>query len=803
MRRVFVKSWPILLILFIVSSFFWKFFIKGMIPIPADITVGMYFPWLDYKWGYAVGVPVKNSLLSDVVSQIYPLRIHAVNLIKNGSFPLWNRLMFGGYPLLGNMQIGVLNPTNIFYFFLPSFSAWGWQIFFQPLFACFFTYLFLRSLKIGRLASIFGGISYSFAGFSLIWMEWGVHGFAVAFLPLQLYAVSGYFREKNSFFGPLIALSICLSLFAGYPQVVFYSLLVLVAFIIFNFEFEPRRFLGFGFWFILGIALSAIQLLPAFELFVNSQRKLEVLSREQGHLPWEYLVSFFAPDFFGNQTTGNFWGKGDYTNNVGYTGLITFILAIYSLFFLKERKVKFFFWTFLLSVIFALPEVLALPEKVKLISGQGSMAATRILFLANFSLSVLAAFSFDKLLVFSGRKREIMRIFYLPSIVLGGVFLGSFWALKIFSSPTIVANDPFFADILVTWLRNLRVGMRNLVLPSVLLFCLAFLFFLAEKIKTIRKISLVLVFVLMVLELFRFGWKYTPFIKPGLIFPSTPAIDFLKSQSGVFRVDGGDAIPMNMLAAYELESMSAYDPMYPLQTAKFLSLADGSSAEQSKSRYGRLDTFNSPLVDLANICYVLAVKRDQVDKADSSGIPGGQFRLEKLKLVFEDKTTVVLRNKQCFPRAWLSRSFIIEENLGWLAKKLTEGITDLQKVIFLEKDPQVRLNQDDIKNNETVDWISREANKQELQILVDKPAFLFISDSFYPGWKASVDGNKTEIFRADFNFRAVFIPEGKHLVSFVYDPLSVKIGSMISLISLLVLMLALIAKLPLLKKKWL
>ncbi|MBU0567008.1 YfhO family protein, partial [bacterium] len=54
--------------------------------------------------------------------------------------------------------------------------------------------------------------------------------------------------------------------------------------------------------------------------------------------------------------------------------------------------------------------------------------------------------------------------------------------------------------------------------------------------------------------------------------------------------------------------------------------------------------------------------------------------------------------------------------------------------------------------------------------------FLFLSDTYYPGWKAYVDGIETRIFRANYTFRAIQIKEGKRRVEFIYRPKSFTIG---------------------------
>ena len=69
---------------------------------------------------------------------------------------------------------------------------------------------------------------------------------------------------------------------------------------------------------------------------------------------------------------------------------------------------------------------------------------------------------------------------------------------------------------------------------------------------------------------------------------------------------------------------------------------------------------------------------------------------------------------------------------------------------------------------------------------------LFLSDNFYPGWKAKVDGVGTEILRADYTFRAVPLIPGEHEVVFYFDSDTFKIGVLISLIGIMSLSLILL-----------
>lgn len=71
--------------------------------------------------------------------------------------------------------------------------------------------------------------------------------------------------------------------------------------------------------------------------------------------------------------------------------------------------------------------------------------------------------------------------------------------------------------------------------------------------------------------------------------------------------------------------------------------------------------------------------------------------------------------------------------------------------------------------------------------------FLVLTDQFYPGWRARIDGRPTEIFRANGLFRAVLVPAGKHLLEFQFSPASVKAGVILNLAALAIIASMMIA----------
>jgi uncharacterized membrane protein YfhO len=84
----------------------------------------------------------------------------------------------------------------------------------------------------------------------------------------------------------------------------------------------------------------------------------------------------------------------------------------------------------------------------------------------------------------------------------------------------------------------------------------------------------------------------------------------------------------------------------------------------------------------------------------------------------------------------------------------------------------------------------------EIAIRTDsgEPGYLFMSESFYPGWKAYVDDTPVKIQRGNYLFRVIELPRGKHHVRFVFDPVSIKVGAGITLLTLLLLVTALLVR---------
>lgn len=130
---------------------------------------------------------------------------------------------------------------------------------------------------------------------------------------------------------------------SGQPHMIVYTLLVFAAYTIIRLGFFDAFYLG-GLS-VLGIGMSAIQLLPSFELYklstINQQTSSFIFDRFL--LPISHLLTLIIPNYFGNQATYNYFGPHDYTETIAYVGSIPVSLAILALWKNKTHTVVKFF----------------------------------------------------------------------------------------------------------------------------------------------------------------------------------------------------------------------------------------------------------------------------------------------------------------------------------------------------------------------------------------------------------------------------------------------------------------------------
>lgn len=776
---------PYLLLGLIIVGVYYKFFFFGKIPFPGDLLIGSYFPWLDY-----FKMPVQNPLISDVFSQFFLWKYLAIDSFKNLQWPLWNPNSFSGTPLLATYHSATVYPLNIL-IFLPKYFGWGLFIFSQSLFAALNFYLFSSTFTKSAIARFSGAIIFTFGGLMTTWLELGTAVHALAWLPLSLYSIQKYAAGSKARYLILLTISQVLTILAGNVQIAIYSFFIILAFsLLKGFRLSIVLFM------FLAISACAIQLLPTLDLFQKSIRLTESYIQESnfGLLQGRDFLKFFIADYFGNPITRNYWGFLNYSETSLFVGTLTLPLIIFAYKFLNRNKVINFFLILLpISLILSFDNPISqalYQNKLPLLT---SSYASRLFFITNFAVSVLAAFSLDQILKANQQFNKFLKTVSWSWAAIVGILFGTILSREIIQE---ILRIPPQKEYLEFYLRdrdfsltNFNVALRNSLLPLALitLFFIIAIFIKLVKEKVWPKLNInlffIIFFIALTFDLGRYFLKFNPFIAQNLIFPSTPAIEFLKSQKELFRLgrEHAEVLPPNTWTAYNLQSLEGYDPLYLNRYGKFMHYLNGGDIRFGNStRYAELSSkYDSPFIDAVNVKYFIGIGRDK-----SGYTPGDlinyHFNEAGYNRVFNDKSTIILENPQALPRAYFASFFKVVDKSSLENIIMTDSSFDPRTTILLEKDLKIATTSG--KGQASI--VSYSPNMVKVETKTENPEILLLADQFDEGWKAKIDGEQTPISPANYIFRAVKIPAGTHEVIFSYYPKSFDIGLKISLVAL-------------------
>lgn len=752
---------PIFIICLVWTIFASPFLFKHQVPFASTYNVNFFSPWSAYP---EFASPVKNDAMPDVIGQIYPWRVFTVETWQSGFVPLWNPYSFAGTPHLANYQSAVLSPLNFGFYIFPFIEWWSVLILLQPLLAGIFTYFFVKNLKVSRMSALISSISFMFCGFVVSWMGYGTLVYAILYLPLALFAVEKYMNSQKSRYLILLSLTIPLSFFSGHFQMSIYFLLFVCLYILFKY-LETKKLLFAGFAIlsvVLGLLLSCAQLFPSIELYGQSFRSTIFAKTEV--IPWAYIPTFLAPDFFGNPVTRNAW-FGHYAEWNAYIGLLPLMFAVYALFSIKKnRNILFFTITAIFSILLAFPSPfleLLVFLKIPVLS---TSAASRIIVLFSFSAAVLAGFGFNT--------------FYVD--------LQAHHYKKIISVFTI-----FLVSILILWfivllhlfipLERINVARSNLILPTFMLifFLLALIGLIFLKRTTIRLLILWVIIVVVCVDLIRFSTKWQSFEPKNLAYPAVAVTDFYPKISGYNRVIGNYGAENSVY--YHLPSLEGYDAVYIRRYGQFIaSLQNGKLTDSYRSvvDYPYQGAYTLLGANFLGAKYIVHKTSDGQNVWE---FPYWRYSPSSLKLLFDDGKYQVLENKNAYPRAFLVSRVVVKKNPQQILDTMFSSKTNLKTTAVIEQTLAVNAQ---LSTGSAV-ISSYKPNIIKIKTQSNRQSFLVLTDPYYPGWEARVDGKLTKIYRTDFAFRGILIPQGEHTVEFIYAPKTFYYGAIVGIIGVI------------------
>jgi hypothetical protein len=289
---------------------------------------------------------------------------------------------------------------------------------------------------------------------------------------------------------------------------------------------------------------------------------------------------------------------------------------------------------------------------------------------------------------------------------------------------------------------------------------------------------------LVALDLFRAGMGYHPAIdSERATQPATGAIRYLETRNSARFVTAG-TVPQNVIPMrFDLYEARGYD--LPIER-RYDRLWRRYLSPELPSVAGLLGAIPLSLPDVdpvrLRVLSVLGVGSVMQPTTDPPlDVPG-------LRLAYSGRDARVYDSYKAVPRAWVvGKQRVVDGEDAALDAFGDPGWNPSDRAIV-----ERRLGLGGTGGGARIESYEPE------RVVLDAtshggPGLLVLSDLHYPGWRAEVDGEEVDIERVNYLMRGVPVPAGTHHVEFVYEPLSWRIGWIVSLVGLVVFALLLVS----------
>jgi hypothetical protein len=700
----------------------------------------------------------------DLLNYYAPMAEHVARRLRAGELPLWNPEVCSGMPLLATLQSAAFYPGAWLPLFLPIDHAFRVLLFLECALGGLFAAWLFRTWGFARFASSYAGVLFVFAcclGQAL----WPPALATIIWIPWLLLCVEKLSREWSARWWVALAVGCALQILAGFPQYLAYGYYLVAP--LAALHLLEGRFGAQGSWgrlggsalalasaVAIGIGLAGAQLLPTLELVGQSVRG-EALTPSQVHyltLHGHHGSVAVLRGALRPESAGITYAFG----STGYVGVATLLLIPLGV-MARRREPR----TWLLLALGA----------IALLLSDGYMGPGRDLYAAYAQIPFVGSL----------RTPERMRlVYFFCAIALAGAGFDAVerraaQPRRRHASAALLLVVGLAAAVSMQCMGHGAAGWRvavalGLALP---------LLYVARPWLRHGLAALLVLFVSMDLALatretgrlremplersheYHAAWSVLLRILPGELAGQKRAAGSGRVELIHFKphVGGGPSAG--------LRRVSCYEPLVPSQWAELHRKLTGENT-RGATLFG-IDPAEHPLFyDVTGVARILQ--------------PG---RRDPYK---------VLVNHDALPRAFLvdryrvaDRDRILSQIAVQAEAEPSEGGFDFRREVLLDRHPGFPSGAAGGIQLRAARVV--EDQPERVAVLAESPgnALLVLTDSHYPGWEAHVDGEPAEILLANGLHRAVWVGAGRHQVVFEYRPRSFRVGSLVSLASLLLL----------------
>ncbi len=744
----------------------------------------------------------------------YSFREFAARSLREGhGFPLWNPYQFGGMPYVAAMHGDIFYPTFLLRMVLPTDIAMTWGFVLHMMLAGFFTFGFLRAAGVRFQSAAIGGVAYLLSGALASYASPGHDGklFVSALLPAALWALVRGIRDGRRAAWGALALIVGLAALSPHPQLLQYMLLTAGAFALFvamrptalptesgasigdaipaatttgeRTHALPR--LGFAaVAVLLGGAISAIQYLPVLEYTPWSPRA--------GGKGWDHAISYsfpleetintYLPQFSG--ILENYWGRNGIHFHSEYIGASVLVLAMFAFGggLLNRHRKHAWFWlgALAVSLFWAWGGNTPFYQLVYAIvpGTKFFRAPSTILYVVAFSTAVLSAFGAERVL--AGRASTRYAMVWASIAILVGV-LATTGGLTNLAMGILGER----ADAIEANAANVVIGAWRSAF-FVFLTIIAMWMTARGKLPAARAGWVLLGIV--ALDLWSVEQSYWRFSeRADQLYAEDAIVKYLKSQPQPGRVI---ALPLS-------ENMAPHDPfvlgdaLMHHQVRGVLGY-HGNEIGRFQDLYGKNDGFQG----VANPNFwSLANARFFYTNANTVPFQGATLVAGPVKNA-AGTMTYLFELPGSHPAAWVA-PMIVKLDDATTKSTVLNPLFDVRRVAIFDTASSVTAQPVNSPLPAAivtgVHFTRYEPGAIDLTLDAAAPAgsALVVSENFYPGWTATVDGKSTPTARADYSLIGLALPTGAKSVSLRFDSAPYHSGRLITL-GALVLTLVLI-----------